>query len=292
VDADESSSVTTDQTTLLPTRQKGITHSGIARSGVGWSPALKDAFDPKKAADQLRNPDHFAGPKSLLRRAHQLISDLESGILAFTQEKPWSHIVEKDSGGTGDVHKIKFTDRLSDDLPNVLFDAANNLRSVLDQAAFASARLYGKTQPTSAKFPFGRTEAFMINNARGGCKDLPPTIQTLFVSFKPFKGGNSTLWALSELANTPKHMMMVPVVIGGGGLLISSDVSGPVTFENPEWDSVNNEIVFLRIAPETKVSYNAQIAFSVTRSISETLFAANTLLLHCVSWRMRLKASY
>jgi hypothetical protein len=129
VDSDETSRITTDNTALLPTRQKPLTHSGIARSGVGWNPSLKDAFDPKKAADQSCDP--FADPKAMLRRAHHHITDLDAKITAFTQDKPWSHFVEKNSDGTADLHKIKFTNRLSNDLPIVLFEAANALRSVL-----------------------------------------------------------------------------------------------------------------------------------------------------------------
>jgi hypothetical protein len=103
----------------------------------------------------------------------------------------------------------------------------------------------------------------LFDHAKGACKDLPTEITALFVSFKPCKGGNNALWALNELANTPKHKMLIPIVIGGAALFISSEIYGSVTYEIPEWDSANNELVFLRTAPETKVSYNAHIAFSV-----------------------------
>ena len=75
----------------------------------------------------------------MLRRAKQQIDDLETQIHTFAKEKPWSHIVEKDADGVANLHKVKFTERLSEDLPHIVFEAANNLRAVLDQLGFAVA---------------------------------------------------------------------------------------------------------------------------------------------------------
>jgi len=156
--------------------------------------------------------DLFASPKNMLRRAKYHINDLNTQISAFMHDKPWSHVIEKDVDGITDLHKVKFNKRLSDDLPGIVFDAANNLRPVLDQMAFAIAVVHtGKINPTSAKFPFGPTESKMLNNANGGCKDLPPVIQALFEGFRPYKRGNDALWALNELANTPKHKILIPL---------------------------------------------------------------------------------
>jgi len=208
--------------------------------------------------------DDFASPKSMLRRAKKQIADLDTQIKAFTKDEPWSHVVEKDADGVTDLHKVKFSARLSGDLPHIVFEAANNLRAVLDQLGYVVAQIAGNSDPKSCKFPVGPTEVDMRNNSKGGCKDLPAEIRSLFEGFKPYKGGNNALWALNELANAPKHKTLYPVALGGGGMFVRNlKASGGFAIPNPRYDSANNEIVFLRTGPDTKVSYDVAVAFSV-----------------------------
>jgi hypothetical protein len=191
--------------------------------------------------------DALASPRGMLRRARQQIGDLDAQIKSFMKEKPWSHVVAKDADGVTDLHKIKFTTRLSEDLPHIVFEAANKMRSALDQLGFTVANLTGKIAPKSCKFPMGPTETEMRNNAKGGCKDLPPEVTAVFMSLKPYKGGNNALWALNEFANTPKHKMLIPVALSSGiGV-------GPGPFWGSllalHWDGKRNEIVFGRAGP-------------------------------------------
>lgn len=208
--------------------------------------------------------DMFASAKSMLRWADKRIADLESEISAFMNEKPWSIVVEKDVDGVTDLHKIKFTKMLSDDIPHLVFDAANNLRPVLDQAAFAIAVQHtGNKSPKSAKFPFGPTEDDMLNNLRGAGKDLPSEIQDLFKGFKPYKGGNNALWALNELCNVPKHKMIIPVMMGGISANFLGDSATKVRIPNFAWDREKNEIIFLIGDPGYHARYQAQFTFTV-----------------------------
>ena len=93
--------------------------------------------------------DAFKSPKSMLGRAKRHLAELEAQVKAFMRDKPWSMVVEKDANGTTNLLKIKFTKRLTDDMPNVVFDCASNLRSVLDQIAYAILRgtpaFFGRT---------------------------------------------------------------------------------------------------------------------------------------------------
>ena len=97
---------------------------------------------------------------------------------------------------------------------------------------------------------------------------MPAEIRTLFEGFKAYKGGNNTLWALNELANTPKHKLLIPVVIGSGGLGINflhviKPGTGGVGIMAPRWDRDKNEIVFLRAPDDAEIQYNVNVAFSV-----------------------------
>jgi hypothetical protein len=65
----------------------------------------------------------------------------------------------------------------------------------------------------ATKFPFGPCEKKWRHNLAGGCKDLPSEIRDLFEQFKSYKGGNDTLWAVNEIANTKKHCALIPLMI-------------------------------------------------------------------------------
>jgi hypothetical protein len=213
--------------------------------------------------------DMFKSPKGMLNRAKRHLADLEAQFNAFMRDKPWTVVAEKEPDGVTNALKVKFTKRLAEDLPNVVFDCANNLRSVLDQMAFAiGAKHTGLSNPKSAKFPFGPTEADMLNNRKGGCKDLPTEIGDFFAAFKPYKGGNNTLWGLNELCNAPKHKMIYPLAIGGGGLGLGGNfvVGGGGIRLNPSrgWDREINEITFATF-PDGAIQGNPNfhIAFTV-----------------------------
>jgi hypothetical protein len=191
--------------------------------------------------------DLFSSSKLMMCRARHHIGDLANQINAFMDGKPWTHLVENNVDGTKNLHKIKFTKRLPEDTSCMVFDAANNIRSVLDQMAFAIAVKHtGIIKPKSAKFPFGPTEFDMLNNSKGACKDLPPEISSLFESFRPYKGGNNLLWALNELANTPKHETIVPVGIGGAttSFLPPGIIRGELVIQPPSWDPINKRSYF------------------------------------------------
>jgi hypothetical protein len=212
--------------------------------------------------------DIFKSPKSMLGRAKRHLADLEAQINAFSHDKPWNIVIEKDVDGITNVVKVRFTERLSEELPHVFFDCVNNLRPALDQAAFAIGRKHvGHSNPKSAKFPFGPTETDMLNNAAGGCKDLPPEIRDLFKGFKPYKGGNNALWAMNELCNAPKHKMLYPIVIGGAGLGLGGNFmvgSGGLQMGPQRWDSEKNEMEFARF-PDGAIhgNPNFNVAFTI-----------------------------
>jgi len=205
----------------------------------------------------------------MLNRAKRHLADLEAQINAFVRDKPWTVVIEKEPDGVTNSFKVKFTKRLAEDLPNVVFDCANNLRSGLDQIAFAiGVKHTGVSNPKSAKFPFGPTEADMLNNKKGGCKDLPTEIADFFAAFKPYKGGNNTLWALNELCNAPKHKMIYPLSLGSGtvGLGGNFAVAGGLRLIPPArgWNSEKNEIIFATFPDGgTQGNPNFNIAFTV-----------------------------
>jgi hypothetical protein len=214
---------------------------------------------PKSSVDEL-----FASPRTMLRRAEHYIADLKVQIDAFPDKQPWAHVVEKHVDGVTNLMKIRFDKTTMEDLAGTTFDAANNLRSVLDQAGYASACLIGHIEPKSAKFPFGPTEQDMVNNAKGGCKDLSPEIRDLFMAFKPYKAGNLTLWALNELANGPKHRILRAAAVRSNRIKINSaGGTGSFGFGPPFWDSVNGDLILGGFAEGSRIEYDVDVAYTV-----------------------------
>jgi hypothetical protein len=192
----------------------------------------------------------FITAKMLITRAKHQIADLRDKINAFSDSHTWTRLVEKDVDGVTDIHKIRMPPNPSAEWTHIVFEATNNLRSALDQIAFNVAILDGKPNAKAAKFPFGPTEADMLNNLVGGCKDLPSEIQGLFRGFGPYKGGNNALWALNEIVNTKKHKLLIPVAMTSMRVQVPAIIRGdPFTIETFNIDGAKNEITFLKVAP-------------------------------------------
>jgi hypothetical protein len=223
--------------------------------------------------------DLFYSPRLTFVRAQHHVRDFKETVNRFIAEKPWTRFVDKDSDPGKDVHKIKFTQQMPEMLPCILFDATNNLRAVLDQAGYASA-VAGKSPSTKAiKFPFGPTEKKWRDNLAGGCKDLPAEIRTIFESFKAYKGGNDTLWAVNEIANANKHLALKPLVIANPSAFFSGRITTrklTAHVVNPRgvgigWDSGKNEITLMSVLPGTQADINTNITFAVAIDGVETL---------------------
>ena len=97
--------------------------------------------------------DLFNSPKRRLRRAKHHISNLNTRIKKFFKKYPCVRVIEKDTDGTTDLHKIKLAKRLPENIDELAWEAVEGLRAALDQVGFAVAFAFGKTEAKSAYFP-------------------------------------------------------------------------------------------------------------------------------------------
>jgi|SRR5579862_172716 len=230
-----------------------------------------------------------SSPRLTTLRAEHHINDLNARINEFVSNKPWSDRIESDPNNPGhQVHKIAFARRLPSDLSCIVFDAASNLRAVLDQVGYASAVASGRENPKRTNFPFADDLAGLNNNIDGRkvCDHLPSEITALFRSFKPYKGGNNILWALNRLCNTNKHATLAPFDLGqfnlgaiteisktaqplpsgGGEIRIEGRLSGfigRITAANSSWNAEKHEITISGIPEEVGSQYKADVALNV-----------------------------
>jgi hypothetical protein len=210
--------------------------------------------------------DPFHSPKQRLSRANDHIRRLHKRIETFFKKAPYSRVIELDTDGVTQLHKFKFTQRLPESCVLSATEALEALRSTLDQTGYAAAVAAGKSSPKKTQFPIGDDAAGLENLVkRKVAADLPDEILALFLSFKPYKGGNDLIWALNKLRNTT-HTTLISVAVTsdgmrsrGVGLLSNASIPG-----NFVLDSEKNEIIFGRVGPGGIFKYDMEFAFLVT----------------------------
>jgi hypothetical protein len=215
--------------------------------------------------------DTFHDAKLRLSRAKEHILSLEGKISAFNATKPYTLIIEPDSDGVNQLHKIKFAKPLSDEFAATVADAVDNLRSSLDQAWYAVAIASDAISPTGkAYFPFADSAFDFTKKLEKGCKHFPLEILGLLREFKPYKGGDDLLWALNRISASNKHRMLAPVLAD-----LRDYVFNHLGFEEGipipcfpilpylQWDRKKNEIVWAISKISKKMEYKVDFAFLI-----------------------------
>jgi len=217
--------------------------------------------------------DVFHSARLTFDRAKYHIRDFNSVVAEFIRSHPWAEFIDRESRPGSDIHKVRFERQPPETLPCVLFDAANNLRAVLDQSGYAAAIAGGKVGPTKCNFPFGDSLAEIETHIarRKAGRDLPPEILTQFVNCKPYNGGNTDLWALNKLCNTKKHCQLTAIIINEPHINFSANVpeGTPIgRFVAPDgttkgWDSEKQEMTLLTVPAGLDPNIRGHIAFDV-----------------------------
>jgi len=208
--------------------------------------------------------DPFNDPNRRVARAKTQLEEFNKGARAFWDGQPCGRAVEPDADGFL-IHKVKFREGLPEILEDIAFEMIGNLRSALDLTGACCARLGGVAEPKAAYFPIAPDETELKNVlARGRCKQLPPEILALFLSFNPYKAGNHPIWALNEICNGGKHRLLVPAAIAvpqtGMKLRGSADFLEVLP---AIWDRAKNEIPILRVGPKSKFEYEMEMTIHI-----------------------------
>lgn len=208
----------------------------------------------------------FASAAQKLARAREHFDDLKGEIERFQQREPYATFSETHPDEPShQIHKIRMTEPVPTRIGDLVGDSLAGMRNALDHGCNAIARMAGHVNPKYAVFPFGGSEAKMVNSM-GRSKDLPKQIQTLLLSFKPYRGGNDLLWALNELNNGDKHAKVVAV---GTGVMMEYGRAWAkgVRFSIPRehiWDVTKNEMEIISFrSPGTNYEYDFKFGFFI-----------------------------
>lgn len=214
--------------------------------------------------------DPFDSSHRKMDRSKKHFLDLDGKVSTFVQSNPYHRVVDPHPEKANDeIHKVKPVRELSgelNDIGDVFGEFVQNLRSALDNAAYSIAIAVGKCNPKNCAFPFAGSLDKMPS-ALGRCADLPNEIQSLFVGFQPYNGGDDVLCAINQACNTDKHCTVVPAFT----LFVREQVAvrGTRFFEMPlkhKWDSTKNEMILMTLGPGAPddVKYDFQFTAFIT----------------------------
>lgn len=112
-------------------------------------------------------------------------------------------------------------------------------------------------------FPFGQTaeEVSRRQKASGN----PILLQPFLSEFRPYKGGNNTLWDLNQIRNANTHRFIVRTTIAAHPILSfrKAAISGPSIFEN-KWNPEAKELEYMRVGIGSELEYRSRFAVNVT----------------------------
>ncbi len=211
--------------------------------------------------------DPFESSRLKIARAKEHIEDLERQIHTFAQTKPYKRFTEVDPESRDRIlHKIQFVGGLPRSFAVIVGEVINALREALDNAGYAVAIAAGKINPRFCMFPFGGSPAKFETNALGNCKDVPQEIIALFRRFKPYKGGDDLLWALSRISVGNKHKIgIIPCTTGFVNSTVNitgGQVGKPFYFQFLfRWDGAKQEATLA--ASNSDLAVNGDISFFI-----------------------------
>lgn len=186
----------------------------------------------------------FEGANLLLSNAEKHFSEVSLKERVFSEGKPYTTIVDKETDPENDIYKIVLASEFPPSIKTTVADSINNIRNSLDHAVVASAKLLGMQNVGNLHFPFANSLSELDNTIKGRCKGIRPEIVTLMRSFQPYKGGNDLLWAINKLANVGKHQMLIGVNAKGNLSEWGLIANRPPEPCAPFWDSRKNELIF------------------------------------------------
>lgn len=153
----------------------------------------------------------FNGAKTKVRRARHHIENLRTTFNEYVERQPCKLNTSAGSQGNLQLRAI-LNEEIPEDLTVIAGDAIHNLRTSLDHATWELVGLDGGVQDRYLKFPTGGSGQTDYNSYCRGMKTPRDDTKEFFVALGAYKENHSILYALNELDNIDKHMIIVPVM--------------------------------------------------------------------------------
>jgi hypothetical protein len=163
---------------------------------------------------QIMTSELFHEAKLKVKRADHHIAELNEILSAFLKTDFYRLSVEKDVGAGLYSLQFRTITGLPENVPVVISEIAQHLRSALDYAMCVLVVQAGGICNRQVQFPIcetrKRVEEIIIKN-RQIKKLTPAIIDFILDEIKPYKEGNDALYGLRTLNNIDKHRHLMPV---------------------------------------------------------------------------------
>ena len=158
--------------------------------------------------------DRIRGILLKTERANKHIADLDTGITAFLDSKPYTlgakpHPVPQIEHTTLFVASVE---PVPDCLAPIVGDAVHNLRSALDHLAWQLVEASGGTPNRDTYFPICKTpQQYASAIGKGEIKRMRSGAEKILSSIQPYATGDDTLRFIHELDRFDKHRLLITV---------------------------------------------------------------------------------
>lgn len=233
----------------------------------------------------------FSSAQSLVRRAERHIEELRYQVEMFNRLRPYQVFLERQPSMGMDFLKATLNAEVPEQIPCIIFDALNCLRSALDHSVYAAVEVWTKSPAGKyIKFPFGDTEEDFERQFKNGAKGVPEVFRDFFRRLAPFQNGNVALWGLNKLRNSNVHQILEPIGARTGFGMRMGHI-GSLTTHNT-WDKVRSELLIasspLGCMGTFEATFSFDLAFTADtpfprRSTFQTLEQIRKLVTEIVS---------
>ena len=198
---------------------------------------------------------YFDGPRIKLQQAHKHLSTLNDQQRTYFLSEPFEMVFEQMRDGKHAI-KIKLCMDVPDDVFGTAADIIGNIRSSLDLAVSACARMDGATDLSGIYFPFADDEIKWASKVKPRNRKYSDKVADKLSTFRPWKGGDNLLYSINDLANADKHRVITPIALGVSDKVIRGYQahSDFVSILNPRWDPVKKEMTLMIVGSFTRLA--------------------------------------
>jgi hypothetical protein len=179
---------------------------------------------------EIMPTDPVAGIRSKIERTQKHVADLEAGVRAFIDSRPYRIASNRDAETGRLIYRMTQVDAVPGEVTQITGDAIAGMASTLDHLAY---RIWlnggGVGTGRHVYFPIGSdatTFAEYEAERKRKVKGLPTHVVAAMDALEPYKGGKGNqLWVLNELNNLAKHRDIIAV----GSQFRSMNIAGLMT---------------------------------------------------------------
>lgn len=206
---------------------------------------------------------------SMLERANELAVDFRKRVNEYLLDGSYEKVDYFDEATGESITAVRLVKKPPAVFDNIASDIIVNLRSALDQSAYAVSIAAGG-QGKNTYFPIAKTFQDVVNMKRGGSNEVPQEVFDVMVDSKPYKDGDYYLWAMAQLCNANKHKLLCATgAVAGNSMLVSmhvekSEPDETVKMPLPVWDNELNQLVVCRYRgrpPKANIEVLRLVAF-------------------------------